>query len=310
MLNLPPARQRVTLELWRVILGLLDRDEVTKTLSLIDREMLRISRSVLFTVLEVDALALIELQHLQVETNSHHRQLTLHLDAVKTLRLFFSNVSVSELYLLSTFLLSTGARPTRLEVHGFFSMDGSTRIAIQQSPVVQALRRHLHSVIELRIVSPRGWYRDGALWLWMCPQIQQLSGGAPSLERLSPAQRRVQKLRPLLIDDTNVPALHECFIDVTDTFRSSSGGKTLWGCILSVDRLIVMDDPGQEVLLGLRQWREDGMTFRLRHIQLQAIVWTANEGCPALKSLLASCSTTLVTLKVLSVKEKGQIVPL
>ena len=282
-------------DVWGLIFALVDRREGLRTLSLVNKEWMTMSRSTLLSTMDVDETALLRLQHLQAETVITGRKLMLQLNGVKTLRVHFSQISLDQFLLLSTFLISSGACPPKLHVQGFISMESHARLAIKRDPVLNLLRHILQCVRELHLFSPRGFHQDGALWLWLCPQIKVLEGGAP----FGPPWQTVDRLRPL--NELELPGLQGLFASPS----SRSVPHRLAGYVFPADQVIVGSDEDEGFLAGLEKWKDDGMTFNVQRLHLKELLCVPEQGCTYLEPLLTACSATLIKLTVNRVSDKG-----
>lgn len=294
---LPPVK-RLSNETWSLIFASIDRRESIKTLSLVDRHTMNLSRSMLFTTLDVDATALLQLQHLYAEATVQHRKLLLPLNVVRTLRLHFSKIALDQFFLLSTFLTLSDARPQRLQVHGYISMEAPARLAIWRSSIMSMLRARLACVRELRLVSTSNCHQDGALWMWMCPQIDVLQGSAP-LGLPGPPDRS--------------DALSEQErIGLPGLFAGPSGRPVrncLEGCICPAETLIIGSDEDEQLFSAMKRWASHGMTFKVRRLVLQDVLCIPTVGCPHLQPVLMACSATLAQLEIQSVSDQGASPP-
>ena len=111
LLDQRPSTEKVSDEIWRMIFASVDRREAVKILSLVNKRWMNLSRCMLLSTLDVDDTALLRVQHLYVEATVDRRPVLLPLSVVKTLRLHFSQISLDQFLLLSTFLILSGARP-------------------------------------------------------------------------------------------------------------------------------------------------------------------------------------------------------
>ena len=294
LLDQRPTMEKVSDEMWSMIFASVDRREALKTLSLVNKRWMNLSRCMLFSTLDFDETGLLRVQHLYVEATVNRKQVMLPLSAVKTLRLHFSQISLDQFILLSTFLILSGARPLRLHIQGFICMEAHARLAIKRSSIIHTLRQRLGCVRELHLLSPRSCRQDGALWLWLCPHIDLLQGSAP--------------VGPWQVADRLHPLTGQESVGLQGLFAAPSSREvpnSLTGYVCPAESLIVGPDEDEVFLTGLKSWVAHGMTLNVKHLYWKEVLCVPNHGCLYLQPLLMACSATLVELKIDHVADKG-----